>query len=320
MPDSDYNYIDLFHGIGGFALGAYWAGMKFKNHFCSDIEPYCQKLYKLRFPDSIQLGDVKKIDYEDLIKRYGNRWIITGGFPCQPHSQAGKRGGSADERDLSDEVIRAVRILRPTVGIFENVSGLLTSDGGLFFNGFLKRLAEIGYNVEWQDIRAEDVGAPHKREREWIVAYADGERHIFGQNEIKSTDRREFAQYNACSESEMADTSESGLSQPQKEKQQKFILYVERGSTKISNTNESRLSSSSWKQFKGIQRENESFQGSKFGGRFTKKKSRNWWSAEPDVGRLAHGIPSRVDRLKGLGNAIVPQIAELLFRQIKDLL
>jgi site-specific DNA-cytosine methylase len=74
------NYIDLFHGIGGFALGAHWAGMKFENHFCSDIEPYCQKLYKLRFPDSIQLGDITKIDTGELRKLPGE-WIITGGFP-----------------------------------------------------------------------------------------------------------------------------------------------------------------------------------------------------------------------------------------------
>lgn len=66
---NEYNYIDLFHGIGGFALGAYWAGMKFKNHLCSDIEPYCQKLYKLRFPDSIQLGDITKIN-TDIINEF----------------------------------------------------------------------------------------------------------------------------------------------------------------------------------------------------------------------------------------------------------
>ena len=74
------NYLDLFHGIGGFAYGAYLAGMKFDNHYCSDIEPYCQKLYAKRFPDSIQLGDIKKIDTEPL-KEFAGNWIITGGFP-----------------------------------------------------------------------------------------------------------------------------------------------------------------------------------------------------------------------------------------------
>jgi DNA (cytosine-5)-methyltransferase 1 len=75
-----YNYLDLFSGIGGFALGAYWAGMKFDAHYCSDIEPYCQKLYAQRFPDSVQLGDITKIDTGELRKLPGD-WILTGGFP-----------------------------------------------------------------------------------------------------------------------------------------------------------------------------------------------------------------------------------------------
>lgn len=74
------NYLDLFHGIGGFPLGAYWAGMKFDRHYCSDIEPWCQKSYAQRFPDSIQLGDITKIDTQELRKLSGE-WIITGGFP-----------------------------------------------------------------------------------------------------------------------------------------------------------------------------------------------------------------------------------------------
>ena len=78
---AEYNYLDLFAGVGGFAFAAYLAGMKFKNHLCSEIDPWCQKLYKLRFPDSVQLGDITKIDTEALKETYGNDWIITGGFP-----------------------------------------------------------------------------------------------------------------------------------------------------------------------------------------------------------------------------------------------
>ena len=163
-----YNYIDLFHGIGGFALGAYWAGMKFDNHFCSDIEPYAQKLYKLRFPESIQLGDITKINTEDL-KKYGNKWIITGGFPCQDISIAGKGAGITGARSgLWFEYWRLIRDLRPEFAIMENV-GALTFRG---LDSVLGSLAEIGYNAEWQDIRASDMGAPHKRERVWIVAYS----------------------------------------------------------------------------------------------------------------------------------------------------
>lgn len=78
---NEYNYLDLFSGIGGFAYGAYLAGMKFKNHFCSDVEPYVVELYKKRFPDSVQLGDITKIKFKELKKEFAGEWIITGGFP-----------------------------------------------------------------------------------------------------------------------------------------------------------------------------------------------------------------------------------------------
>lgn len=244
-----YNYIDLFHGIGGFSLGAYWAGMKFENHFCSDIEPYTQELYKLRFPDSIQLGDITEINCQELINKYGKNWIITGGFPCQPHSLAGNRKGSEDERDLSDECITAIRILQPRFAIFENVPGLLTSEGGLFFNGFLKKLAAIGYGYEWQDIRASDLGYAHRRERIWIVAYPNNT----GLSEFKSS----------------------------REKQQGRSRF-----NRISMRKE-------WREFD---------------------------TSKAFIRRGVPGIPRRMDRIKGLGNSIVPHIAELLFRQIKPFL
>lgn len=172
------NYLDLFHGIGGFALGAYWAGMKFKNHLCSDIEPYCQKLYALRFPNSIQLGDITKIDTAELIKKHGTEWIITGGFPCQDISIAGKGAGITGSRSgLWFEYWRIIRDLRPRIAIMENV-GMLVHRG---LREVLGSLAEIGYNAEWQDIYACQVGMPHQRERMFIVAYATGinERYIY---------------------------------------------------------------------------------------------------------------------------------------------
>jgi DNA (cytosine-5)-methyltransferase 1 len=180
---TDYNYLDLFSGIGGFAFAAYMAGMKFKNHLCSDIEPWCQKLYKLRFPDSVQLGDITKIDTSELIETYGTEWIITGGFPCQDISIAGKGKGLIDENGnttrsgLWFEYWRIIRDLRPRFAIMENVAAL-TFRG---LDAVLGSLAEIKYDCEWQNIRASDVGAPHRRERIWIIAYPSGsiERDIF---------------------------------------------------------------------------------------------------------------------------------------------
>ena len=243
--ENDYNYLDLFSGIGGFALGAYWADMKFKNHYASEIDQYCIELYQKRFPDSIQLGDIKKIDSNKLP---AVKWIISGGFPCQDISVAGKGAGIEGKRSgLWFTYADIISRLRPRFAIMENV-GALTIRG---LDAVLGSLAEIGYNAEWQDIRAEDMGAPHKRERIWIVAYP------------------------GCELREQGDTA-----------------GMETGQAKRSTSELHNQSSS-------------------------KGQRENYWTIEPPVGRLVDGLPSRVDRLKGLGNAIIPQIAEMLFRLIK---
>jgi len=247
----NYNYIDLFHGIGGFALGAYRANMKFKNHFCSDTNRYCQELYRKRFPGSIQLGDVSKINSKKLLKEYGSNWILTGGFPCQDISIMGKGEGINGKRSgLWFEYWRLIRDLQPQFAILENVGELVRR--GL--REILGGLVEIGYNAEWQDIRARDVGAPHKRERIWIMAYPAS----IGLQGVRSTREQKFCQ-NAKKEK-----SRSCCDVP----------------------------------FKPLHR----------------------WPTEPDMGRMAHGIPRRVDRIKGLGNSIVPDIAKILFETIKPLM
>src|SRR6185369_6298277 len=101
--------------------------------------------------------------------------VIIGGFPCQPHSVAGTRGASDDERDLWPEFARLVREIRPRWVLAENVLGLRSSEAGRFFGGILRDLAECGYCVEWRSISAADMGAPHRRERVWIIAHPGGE-------------------------------------------------------------------------------------------------------------------------------------------------
>lgn len=275
------NYIDLFSGIGGFALGAYWAGMKFEHHYFSEVEPYCVELYQKRFPDAIPLGDIRGIDCEKLAdtklhgslaadgegktpepqKQTGENgvresqggsgipWIITGGFPCQDISVAGKGAGIKGSRSgLWTEYWRIIREIRPRYAIIENVSALTFRGLDRVFSD----LASIGYDAEWQDIRAEDMGAPHRRERIWIVAY------------------------------------------PQR------IGLEGVGAGRVFSSREGVFTTSNQGQTEECKR----------------ASNRNHWSIEPNVGRLAHGIPRRVDRLRGLGNAILPQIAEMLFRQI----
>ena len=297
------NYLDLFHGIGGFAVGAYLAGMKFENHYCSDIESYLIELYKKRFPDNIQLGDIREIDCEKLMadtegerkrswiqrgeiklerseqgrdfaqcSKKNSEWIITGGFPCQDISVAGKGTGIRGSRSgLWFEMWRIIRDLRPRFAIMENV-GALTFRG---LTDILGSLTEIGYDAEWQDIRAEDMGAPHERKRIWIVAYPNGERKSQSERNERKERRRIIN-----GGKEISDPMQKGL-------QDRRQTGITESKKKLSYSDAQRCCSSGW-------------------------------STEPSVGRLAHGIPNRVDRLKGLGNAIVPQIAELLFKQIKE--
>lgn len=156
----------LFSGIGGFDLAAQWMG--WQNVFQVEINEHCQKVLKKNFPTTKKYGDIKEFDGR---KYMGTVDVISGGFPCQPHSKAGKQLGEKDDRDLWSECKRGISEIRPKFALFENVSALLTSDGGRFFNGVLSDLAEIGYDAEWCCLPASVFGAPHIRERIWIISY-----------------------------------------------------------------------------------------------------------------------------------------------------
>jgi DNA (cytosine-5)-methyltransferase 1 len=314
------NYLDLFSGIGGFALGAWMAGMRFEKHYFSEVDPYCVELYQKRFPDAIALGDIKEVNCEKLMadadsaklrdatrersvqdrilpgnngeKR--NAWIITGGFPCQDISVAGKGEGIRGSRSgLWFEYWRIIRDLRPRYAIMENVSALT-------FRGLtdvLGSLAEIGYDAEWQDIRAEDVGAPHRRERIWIVAYPASGNAGGGTGQQQGQEST-----NGESSFVLSDASGGG---------REAETGGDNGAEMADAATPGRRPERSASQEISQSREEQRFAGCNGGDRGN-------WTTEPDVGRLAHGIPHRVDRLRGLGNAIVPQIAELLFEQIKS--
>ena len=369
-------YLDLFSGIGGFALGAYWAGMRFSEHYFSEIDPYCVELYQRRFPDAIALGDIKEIDCAELADTASSRlergekakpgregsergpmgngpitsnqdWLITGGFPCQDISVAGKGAGIRGERSgLWFEMWRVIRELRPRYVIAENV-GALTHRG---LDTVLSSLAEIGYDAEWQDIRAEDVGAPHRRERIWIVAYPTGSeaRPRSGETRARESDEAHgprvggelpYPNRGRLEErSELhSDQTQPGLETSRRDdvggrleemadesaQERRRILAVgERAQSAATDGRE--MADSSRERIdrsgeSGPRRWTESTDGSE--GPITRRSEcgdrEGGWTAEPDVGRLAHGVSRRVDRLRGLGNAIVPQIAAALFSLIK---
>jgi DNA (cytosine-5)-methyltransferase 1 len=156
----------LFTGIGGFDLGLEMSG-GFEIEWQVEIDPFCKKVLAKHWPDVARYGDIREVGKHNLQPVD----LIAGGFPCQPHSLAGKRQASADERDLWGEFYRIVCELKPRWVLAENVVGLLSSEDGSFFGRVLRDLAQAGYDAQWIVRRASDVGAPHRRERVFIMAY-----------------------------------------------------------------------------------------------------------------------------------------------------
>lgn len=252
------NVLDLFSGIGGFSLGLERAGMR-TVAFC-EIDPYCRAVLRKHWPAVPVFGDIRILTARDLADAFGKgqlqsegslgkerQWpgLVCGGFPCQDISYAGKGAGLDGARSgLWSEFARIVGEVRPKYVIVENVAALL----GRGLGSVLGDLAALGYDAEWHCIPACAVGAPHRRDRIWIVADADG----FDGNRRASWVGSRFFD---------AETSKAD----------------------------------DWRGYRSANVQ---------------------WLTEPDVGRVAHGVPSRVDRLRGLGNAVVPQITEIIGRAI----
>ena len=234
--------LDLFSGIGGFSLGLERAGMT-TVAFC-EFDKACQKVLKKHWPDTPIYDDVRILDGTNL---QGTVDVICGGFPCQDISFAGKGAGLEGKRSgLWWEFYRLIKEIEPSYVIAENVSALRSR--GL--DKILGSLNEIGYDAEWHCIPASAVGAPHQRDRIWIVAYPNTSRYAAYKN----------------------DTYADGATIIKKREIQSFFESCRQ----------------------------------------------SWWSIEPNVGRVANGIPRRLHRLRQLGNAVVPQIPELIGRAIME--
>ena len=186
-------HLDLFSGIGGFALAAsrVWVDHEVVS-FC-DIEPFAQKVLKKHWPDVPCHDDIKTM--EGL--NYENIDLLTGGFPCQPFSSAGKRMGTEDNRDLWPEMLRIIREIKPRWVVGENVYGFITWNGGEVMERAVNDLEAEGYSTITILLPAGAVGARHKRMRSWVVAYSEGfRRGVQGKNEIKDTQER--ISYRGC--------------------------------------------------------------------------------------------------------------------------
>jgi DNA (cytosine-5)-methyltransferase 1 len=168
----------LFSGIGGFDLAADWMG--WENKFHCEWNEFGQKVLKYYWPNAELFTDITKSDFT----KYANQIdILTGGFPCQPYSTAGKRLGKEDERHLWPEMLRVIREVKPTWVVGENVRGLVSWNGGLVFHEVQTDLENEGYEIQPFLIPAASVNAPHRRDRIWFVAYSENNRYRRRQGE-----------------------------------------------------------------------------------------------------------------------------------------
>ena len=255
------NVLDLFSGIGGFSLGLERAGMK-TIAFC-EIDKKAQLVLKKHWPSVPIFEDVSTLKKENISEKVD---VICGGFPCQDISLAGRGEGLAGARSgLWFQFHRLIEEIKPRYAIIENVSALRSR--GL--DEVLRSLSEIGYDAEWHCIPASAVGAPHQRDRIWIVAYPTSR----GPKGLPHWDTKSI---DAGSSSAFLANADSA-------------------------------------QFEGrcipsrILEENTNLSGE------------SWWETEPGVGRVAYGVPNWSHRLKQLGNAVVPQIPEIIGRRLMEI-
>jgi DNA (cytosine-5)-methyltransferase 1 len=304
--------LDLFSGIGGFSLGLEATGHFETAAFC-EIDPYCKQVLKKHWPDVPIFDDIRQLKGTDI----GTIDIITGGYPCQPFSVAGKQKAEQDPRHLWPEYFRLIQELKPTWVIGENVSGHIK----LGLDSVLEDLASEGYSTRTFSISAASIGANHKRERIWTVAYSNDSRDRTSQHETNSNREKINEGWQEQSFSEPSRQSEDVENSRRTLWQRGQFSKENEDEIGKENANQFERSSSTSKidvantDSKRLQRQRES--SSQFNKKFTTSKSSEerqkglggkWWESEPRVGRVAHGIPKRVDRLKTLGNAVVPHI------------
>ena len=277
--------IDLFSGIGGFSYGLSLSGKPFKTIAFCEQDKFCQKVLKKHWPDIPIYNDIRKLDGKQFRGTVG---LVCGGFPCQPFSVAGKRRGNEDHRDLWPEMLRIIREVRPTWVLGENVGNFANMDGG--YNRTHSDLEKEGYEIRAFEIPAIGVGAPHIRKRLWIVghlAHSEGSGYRGGSSQECRVEGRELFENKRERGAMGRETSvrggESGLAHSDSIRSQRIWPDGDK---------------------EGWERQEKGTSGlcNRTGNAY------NNWEIEPDVGRVAHGVPDRVDRIKCLGNSVVPQI------------
>ena len=335
-------HFSLFTGIGGIDLAAEWAG--FESVGQCEWADYPTKVLEKHWPNVPRWRDVRDVTKESVrtagIERID---LISGGFPCQPFSVAGKQKGKEDNRYLWPEMLRVIRELSPTWVLGENVPGIMSIAG----DEVCKDLEREGYEVGIFNFEAAAVGAKHRRERIFFVGYSkhNGLPAIEKLRSNEATSHKRWTEeQEKTGQSSGADRSvdassihrskdgskqytEGDVANPNNKRLERRNceilpecsgeLLVRKGCTYVADTNnEPRLQTNSETctiRKKWHTRDNVSWGSGGY------EPGVNWWEFEPDVGRVANGVPDRVDKLRGLGNAVVPQQVYPILKAIADI-
>lgn len=297
--------LDLFAGIGGFS----YAGEKLVGGFETvafcEYDEHAQKVLRKHWPDTEIIGDIRELA-NDADRFRGMVDIITGGYPCQPFSLAGVRRGDQDDRHLWPEMLRVIQAVRPRWVIGENVAGHIS----MGLDTVLSDLEAAGYASRCYVIPAVAADAPHRRDRCWIVGHAIGS----GQ---RGDDRRGARQKSADRRADVAHADCVGGEDKQRHQANWQKQQPDGGgdgsAQDVGNANSAhpqggRVSSGIHPQHTDID----------CGGDRGRRQTPQLWKPEPELGRVANGIPGRVHRLRQLGNSIVPQVAARILYAIKE--
>lgn len=293
----------FFSGVGLLDLGLEWAG--FRTVSVSEIDPYASRILALRYPGAPNLGDLHGIT------EVPEATLWAGGFPCQPVSVAGRRAGQSDARWLWPVWAQLIGDLRPPYLLLENVSNLLAINNGRAFGDVLGDLAARGYDAEWDCLPAAAVGAPHRRDRAWIVGTRTEQRRHVADADDGRPRHSVRAGRDAAGVGHIRAAIPSGIGPEVAQHAEGGRRPGGEGQADIPSRR--RLGVLPHAVFAGLEGHERAVMALADHRRHNTDPARpGWWAAEPGLGRVADGVPRRVDRLRCLGNGVVPQVAEFI--------
>ena len=330
---TEHKLLDLFSGIGGFSYAAEQFGIKTIGFVEKD--EFCQKVLKKHWKNVPIESDIRNVKGDN----YGTATIVSGGFPCQPFSVAGKRKGQDDDRYLWDETIRVVAECKPRWFIGENVDGLVNIQEGMVLRQVQDDLEKEGFQVQCLVIPASGVGAWHQRKRIWIIAYSEhnGLYRPKGDATIKSSNQSEEwvsigddknvsnthsgELFGCMSTSRLCGEKLKGLDSNEEKDRNEVWGETERCGEQVADRGNVPNSTSKGLENDVIQSDNKQTTKTKINSNRSFEKQQTWWQIESELRGVPNGVSfeldkGRVNRLKALGNSIVPQIAEQLFKSI----